>query len=119
MAIDEEKIIYYEINKENIDEAVFLNFMVKLNHEIIEKKLNPCVIIMDNLSSHKTSNLIDFYIQNKINILFNTPYLSTFNAIELSFRNIKKFLYTKYFSSIEEVEEEVKNILMVKKWLKE
>ena len=118
MAIDEEKIIYYEINKENTDEAVFLNFMDKLNHEIIEKKLTPYVIIMDNLSCHKTSNLIDFYIQNKINILFNTPYLSTFNAIELSFRNIKKFLYTKYFSSIEEVEAQVKLYLNNEKMAK-
>ena len=108
MAIDEAKIIYYEINKENTDETIFLNFMKRLNQEIIKIKLTPCVIIMDNLSCHKTSKLIDFYIQNKINILFNIPYLSSFNAIELSFRNIKKFLYTKYFSSIEEVESQVK-----------
>ena len=66
---------------------------------------------MDNLSSHKTSKLMEFYDKHKINVLFNTPYLSNFNAIELSFRNLKKFLYTKVFSSIEEVEEEVKKHL--------
>lgn len=53
---------------------------------------------MDNLSSHKSSKLMEFYDKHKINVLFNTPYLSNFNAIELSFRNLKKFFIQKFLA---------------------
>ena len=36
-------------------------------------------IIMDNLSCHRTSQMLDFYNKNKINIIFNVTYKSNFN----------------------------------------
>lgn len=111
MAIDEEKIIYYEINENSTNEEVFLHFMEKFYEEIIKKNLVPFVLILDNLSCHKTDKLLEFYSKKKINVLFNTPYLSSFNSIELSFRNLKRNLYSKIYGSIEEVKMETIKIL--------
>ena len=36
MSINAEKIIYYEINKINTDESVFLCFMDKLKNELLK-----------------------------------------------------------------------------------
>ena len=67
LTVNEDGGVYYEVNKE---------------------------IIMDNYSSYKTEKLMKFYADNKINILFNAPYLSKFNPVELAFRNLKRNLYT-------------------------
>ena len=111
MAINDEKVLYYEINKNSTNEESFYAFMEKLNDVIKNEKIYPCVLVLDNLSCHKTEKLIEFYSTNKINVIFNTPYLSTFNSIELSFRNLKRHLYTNIYESIEKIEEEAKNYL--------
>ena len=77
----------------------------------MEKGIKNYSIILDNYSVHKTNTLYKFYADNKINILFNSPYMSKFNSIELSFRNLKRNLYTKCFANKELVVEEVKLIL--------
>lgn len=66
---------------------------------------------MDNLSSHKTQKLMNYYRDKKINVVFNSPYISIFNAVELIFRHIKRILYINLFNNIEEVEKKVDNIL--------
>lgn len=111
MAINDEKVLYYEINKNSTNEESFYAFMEKLNDVIKNEKIYPCVLVLDNLSCHKTEKLIEFYSTNKINVIFNTPYLSTFNIIELSLRNLKRHLYTNIYESIEKIEEEAKNYL--------
>ena len=69
------------------------------------------IIVMDNLWVHKTANLINFYKDNKVNILFNSPYCSFFNTIELAFRSIKRKLNNKLFSNINDSVDEVEKIL--------
>ena len=108
MAVDDKNIIYFEINKENTNQDVFLLFMENLLREIKLKNIKKYAIIMDNLSSHKTKELLNFYSKNKINIIFNSPYLSQWNAIELAFRAIKRKYYEKLFSD----EEEFKNYIL-------
>ena len=46
-----------------------------------------------------------------MNIIFNTPYLSNFNAIELAFRNLKKNLYSRIHEIIDKVIEYASNFL--------
>ena len=41
-----------------------------------------------------------FYMENKINVLTNIPYLSPFNMIELSFKKLKQKLYRKAYINI-------------------
>ena len=55
---------------------------------------------MDNLPSHVSSTMKKFYMENKINVLTNIPYLSPFNMIELSFKKLKQKLYRKAYINI-------------------
>ena len=66
---------------------------------------------MDNLSVHKTKNLIKIYVENGINVIFNTPYFSNFNSIELAFRSIKNLLYKKVYPDISKIIEDVHNLI--------
>lgn len=106
-----EEIIYYSINNENTNEKNFLQFMNECLNYLKIKNYQDYIIIMDNYSVHKTRKLIEFYKENKVNILFNCPYASYFNSAELAFRSIKKKLYKKLFNDINDVEIEVKEIL--------
>ena len=89
-AVDLDSVIYYKINDENTDEKQFLLYMQELKTIIEKKKFEDYAIIMDNLSCHKTQALKKFYADNKINVIFTSPYQSSFNSIELFFRLIKK-----------------------------
>lgn len=111
MAVDDKNIFYFEINKENTNQDVFLLFMENLLREIKLKNIKKYAIIMDNLSSHKTEELLNFYSKNKINIIFNSPYLSQWNSIELVFRAIKRKYYEKLFSDEEEFENYILSII--------
>jgi hypothetical protein len=108
MAVGED-IIYFEIKRESTTETVFLEFMKNLIQCLGDIKCKNFVIILDNLSSHKTEKLIKFYAEKRVNIIFNAPLISQWNSIELSFRSLKKFLYSNIFCSMEELKENVKD----------
>ena len=114
LIIGEDSIIHYKINDNSTNEISFLSFMEESLQAIKNKGINNYIIIMDNLCVHKTPTLMKFYKENNINILFNSPYCSYFNCIELTFRAIKKIIYKSLFNNIDEVEKEVKNILSEK-----
>lgn len=111
MAIDNESVIYYEITEGTTTQDSFYTFMEKLLNKIKEKNLGKYAIVMDNLSCHKTEKLIRFYKENNINIIYNSPYLSQWNAIELTFRAIKKIYYKKLFSSSLELKNYIEEII--------
>ena len=77
-----------------------------------DKKIDQYAIILDNLACHKTKELFDYYLENKINIIFNAPYISKFNAIEYSFRDLKKIIYSKIYGNEEEMINDVAKILV-------
>lgn len=110
-ALDENELLYYLINEKNTNEAIFLDFMKGLKQKIEEKGITKYVIVLDNLSVHKSNLLLKYYLENDINILFNSPYQSPFNSIELLFRLIKRKIYQKLYSSTEEAIEEMEKIL--------
>ena len=64
---------------------------------------------MDNFPAHKTSDVYEFLKGNKICTVFNASYKSIFNAIELSFRAIKKITYSNLYNTIEEAEKDIYN----------
>ena len=111
LSVYEEGVLYYEINKPNTKEENFLEYMKNLLNTINDKGLKNYVIILDNYSAHKTKTLFKFYVDNKMNILFNSPYMSKFNSVELAFRNIKRHLYTKCFANMSSTINELKLIL--------
>lgn len=109
-AIDEKDIIYYQFNDDNTNENIFLNFMENLKLKLEKLKIDKYVIILDNFTGHKTPQLFNFYKVEKINVLFNSPYQSAFNCIELFFRLIKQKIYNKLFQNVDEVISEMINI---------
>ena len=111
MAIDDSSIIYYELTKETTNKDTFLKFIQKVILKLNEKKVEKYVLILDNLSCHKTQELFNFYNEKKINVLFNSPYLSNWNCIELAFRALKKKYYCQLFSEDEQLKNYVVNIL--------
>jgi len=111
MACSKEGIIHYNINNENTTNQTFLKYMKELLEILTKKNMKPFLIVLDNLAVHKTKELFQFYKDNKVNIVFNSPYVSKFNAIEFTFRDLKKILYSKVFGDEEKILMEIKNIL--------
>ena len=103
MAITKDNVIHYSFNRENTNESNFINFIDQLYDKINQQGIHHYVIVMDNLSTHKTSKLLSIYAEKKMNIIFNTPYLSSFNCIEYAYKKKKKKIYTKIYEGINDV----------------
>ena len=67
--------------------------MKGLSKKLKLDQTNKYILIMDNLPSHKKWNVIKFFVNEKLNVIFNAPYNSIFNSVELSLRAIKKRTY--------------------------
>lgn len=65
-ALDFESVLFYKINDENTDENQFILFVKELKNIIEQKNIGDYVIIMDNLSAHKTNLLKKYYLEQKI-----------------------------------------------------
>ena len=117
MAIFQKGVLHFKLNKDSTNENNFLEYMKELINVIKEKKIFPYVLILDNYSAHKTKQLYEFYIENKVNVVFNAPYASNFNAIEYSFRELKRILYSRIYKAENELIDDVKNILN-SEWIK-
>lgn len=77
----------------------------------MKMKEKNTVIFADNASFHFGQKVMDTYKKYKCKVLFNTPYLSEFNCIELLFRYIKNIYYKHLYNSIEQLEEHVRSII--------
>ena len=95
LIINKEKVIYYKINRKNTNEETFLEFFQEFLKESKKLALGKYLVVMDNLSCHKTPKLINYFVENKINC----------------FRYIKRQLYSNLFSSLDDVENYVKKLL--------
>jgi transposase len=111
LIVSKNEVVHFQLNREETNQDKFFNFLNGFFQKIKSNVSNKFIVVLDNLSAHKTSKIINFFKEKNINVLFNTPYLSEFNAIELAFRYLKKILYSKIFDTIEEVEAKVINIL--------
>jgi hypothetical protein len=56
--------------------------------------------------------MIKFFTENKINIIYNTPYLSIFNSIELCFRGLKNIIYKTIYKLMNSLKEDIHNIFV-------
>lgn len=111
LTVSSDKIIHFELTEKNTNEENFLKYFMELTDILSKSDKKKYVIIMDNLSCHRTKKMIEFYHKNKINIIFNVTYKSNFNAIELAFRSLKFKIYKKLYESIDSVSDDVKHIL--------
>lgn len=76
-----------------------MKFIENVILKLKEKKIEKYVLILDNLSCHKTQEIFNLYNEKKINVLFNSPYLSNWNCIELAFRALKKNIIVNYLAA--------------------
>ena len=90
-AVSKNEIFHYEMKNDNINSLLFLDFMKALKEKIKSQSDKKFIIVLDNCTSHKTEELIKFYIGEKLNILFNVQYFSYFNCVELWFSNVSQF----------------------------
>ena len=111
MAVGRSKVYYYEINRKNTNNEIFENFMNNLIQILNKEVEKNHLIIMDNLSVHLTVNLFKLYNENKLKILFNIPYKSSWNMIELVFRLIKNITYKNIYQNINGVEKDIIDII--------
>ena len=82
--------------------------MKKVN-ELLKKITNKkYIIILDNFRGHKIKELFDYYKKEKLNIVFNIPYCSYFNCMQLCFRGLKQIFYSNIYNSTTEMKEDIK-----------
>ena len=111
LAVSKNEIIFYQILDDNINSNIFIEILEKLNDKIERNDNKKIVLILDNCTTHKTDEVIKFLYEKNINTIFTPPYQSTFTAIELAFRAIKKIIYSKLYNEIGELIKDVENIL--------
>ena len=93
LAINSSEILlahYY--NNQSIGTNEFIIFMKELVENLGEEETKNSIFIMDNASYHVSKKTKIYYKEAKLKILFNCPYKSDFNAIELVFNLIKNNL---------------------------
>ena len=76
-AINNKKIIKYELHKQNITGDKYLKFIRELNYKNKNKHL-----LMDNAKIHHTEKLKAYVKKKNMNIIYNIPYCPQFNPIE-------------------------------------
>ena len=111
LAVTKDTTLYFEINEQNTTSNIFLNFMKKINEIIKLDQNKKYLIIMDNFTGHKTADLLKYYNDEKMNILFNVQYCSYFNCIELCFRSLKKYLNNKSYDNQDKIINDIKDFL--------
>ena len=114
LAVGSKQVYYHSITNENTNSVIFLNFIKELINKIKINKNNIYVLIMDNLPCHKKDDVNQFLVDPKINAVFTAPYNSSFNAVELSFRSIKRKTYSNIYCSLEEMKNDIINYLKSK-----
>jgi hypothetical protein len=105
MASSNIKIIKYKLVKGSIKSDDFINFIIELNKE------NPNYnFLIDNASIHKSKKANNIYKEKKINIIYNAPYQSEFNPIEMIFSLLRKKLNKKIVKNEESILEVIKEL---------
>jgi transposase len=100
MAMDKNEIIlsHYYIG-ESIGTNEFIIFLNDLIEKIGKDDIRNYLVILDN-ATYNTSKKVKLLIKKKgLKLLFNIPYKSEFNAIEIAFHLIKNNLYNEIISN--------------------
>jgi len=111
MAVSKHKIYHYTLTSENINNEVFKKYISDFAKKLDENEKKNSILIMDNMSSHLTNELFEIYYKNKLKVLFNVPYKSMWNMIELVFRQIKNITYKRLYKNIKHLENDIKDII--------
>ena len=109
MATSDKQILKYELIEGSIKTDNFIKFMDELN-----RTNNNYSYLIDNASIHSNKKTKEFFKLNKMNVIYNAPYQSKFNPIEMVFSLLRKELNKKVVKNKTEinncVNEFIKNI---------
>ena len=86
-----------------INSIKFLTFIKRL----IKTRKKLCIIV-DNARWHLTKKVLNFIKQNRIKLIRLLAYSPELNPIEQYWQNVKKWLGTRIWSSIKELEKELR-----------
>ena len=114
LAISINKIINFELIKENINKNNFKQFLETTISKMNENELENSIFVMDNFSVHCCKKIIKLMKRKKLKVLFTVPYESYFNPIELAFRYIKNIIYKKIYLNLRNLKKDVIEILTKK-----
>lgn len=105
MATSKNKIIKYVLVKGSIKSEQYMLFMKDLN-----KNKNYSYLI-DNASIHKSKKAKQMYKDEKMNVIYNAPYQSQFNPIEMVFSLLRKQLNKKIVKTNSDIEEVINKFI--------
>lgn len=111
LAVNNEKFIHWKFLNQNTTSESFKNFFLEMVNKMEKSELKKSLFFMDNASIHSALEMMKLYSNNNLKILFNVPYLSYFNMVELVFRSLKSIIYKTLFSSIKEVEDILRKLI--------
>jgi transposase len=101
-AINNKKIIKYELYEQNVMGDKYLKFIRELNYKNKNKYL-----LMDNARIHHTKKLKAYVKKKNINIIYNIPYCPQFNPIE----NVNSMIRNTVRYNKNETIDDIKNVL--------
>ena len=104
-AINEKKIVHYEIIKNSANAIDFKNFIINL----VNKGINNKYLLLDNARIHHATIIKDYIKDTNNKLLFNVPYTPEFNPIEHVFARIKNILRLKNNNSVCRLLKNIKN----------
>lgn len=111
LAVSSKNVVAQKFVKGSVNSQIFINFLSIIIKNMNEDEKKNTIIIMDNASYHLSSEVINFFKNEKLKGLTNCPYRSNFNCIELVFRFIKNIIYKNVYSRIEDLKADVDKIL--------
>lgn len=111
LAITPKKVIHWVLSSANNESSDFKDFISETIDILTDLEKKELIFFMDNATIQSTLEVMKLFADNKLKVVYNTPYLSFFNMTELCFRSLKKVMYDNLFSSIEEVESKIIDIL--------
>lgn len=93
---------HYYLN-ETIGTNEFLLFMKELIDKVGIDEIKTKIFVLDNATYHYSDNIKKYAQKEKLKFLFNVPYKSDFNGIELVFNLIKNHLYKEIHKNLKEL----------------
>ena len=87
IASSNNKIVKYLLVEKSIKTDTFIKFLNELHNEN-----KNYTYLIDNASIHRNKTTFMFYKEKKLNVVYNAPYQSKFNPIEMVFSLLRKKL---------------------------
>lgn len=106
LAITNQKILKQYITSKSINKDIYLDFLKKLD---IKNK----TIIADNVSFHKSKEVIEYLKNKEVNMIFIPPYSPEYNPIEFVFSEIKRKIRLINFNSANDLIDYLENNLKI------